>query len=483
MTENLPHKMLFDISQDLIVIANMDGYFKQINPQWSLILGYTDAELLSQPFINFVHPDDKCKTSLVAKHQKENGISVSKFENRYIAKNGNIIYLEWNASVLNETGDIFAIARDQTTIKEKENKLVEAEYTLKLKNQQLQDLFNLSQDLIVIAHTDGYFKKVNPQWIKKFGFSEEEVLAIPFINFIHPEDRDKTIDMVHKQKEGVTASYFNNRYVAKDGTVLDLEWNATSVDETGLIFAIARDQTEINKQQAALNKSLKQLKAKNKQLEDFAYITSHNLRSPVANIFILTKFLKDSGLKSDQEDFANLIQNSTEVLNSTLEDLIHVVQINHSNEMNVRRVSLRQVCDNVLKQLHGSVLSNQAQIITDFNDIEIIQCSEDYLHSIFLNLISNAIKYRAPERHPIIKIKSKKNGNTIQLTFEDNGRGIDLKKHNEKIFGFRKTFHKHPDARGFGLFITKSQVEALNGEILVQSELNKGTIFTINLAS
>ncbi|TYP70443.1 sensor histidine kinase [Aquimarina intermedia] len=482
MTEKLPYKTLFEISQDLIAIANIDGYFKKLNPRWMTTLGYTEKEMLGRPFINFVHPEDRLKTDEVAQKQKK-GLTVSKFENRYLTKNGDIIYLEWNATIVDETGDIFAIARNQTELKEKELKLQESEEILKLKNQQFQDLFNLSQDLIVIAHRDGYFKKVNPQWTEKFGYSEDEVLSTPFIDFIHPDDRSKTANMVQDQLNGVTAMQFHNRYIAKNGDILHLEWNATAVDATGLIFAIARDQTESIDQKKALTTSITKLSAKNNQLQDFAYIASHNLRSPVANIFILTKFLIDSNLDKEQHKYANLIHDSTEALNNTLEDLLHVVQLNKTTDANAQRISLKEVCNTVLKQLHGTVLTNQAQIITDFEEIDTIEYPEGYLHSIFLNLISNAIKYRSPDRSPIIQIKSKKNETSVELSFEDNGIGIDLSKHHNKIFGFRKTFHNHPEARGFGLYITKSQVEALNGEISVQSELDKGTKFIINLAS
>ncbi|MFL1896100.1 PAS domain S-box protein [Aquimarina sp. 2-A2] len=482
MTEKLPYKTLFEVSQDLIVIANIDGYFKKLNPRWMTTLGYTEKEMLGRPFINFVHPEDRLKTDEVAQKQKE-GLTVSKFENRYLTKNGDIIYLEWNATIVDETGDIFAIARNQTELKEQELKLQEAEKVLKLKNQQFQDLFNLSQDLIVIAHTDGYFKKVNPQWIEKFGFTENEVLSTPFVDFIHPDDRSKTAHMVQEQLNGVTAMHFHNRYLTKDGDALHLEWNATSVDATGLIFAIARDQTESIDQKKALTASITELSAKNSQLQDFAYIASHNLRSPVANIFILAKFLIDSNLDKEQYKFANLIHDSTEALNNTLEDLLHVVQINKTTDASTERISLKEVCNNVLKQLQGSVLSNKAEVFTDFNDVDDIEYSEGYLHSIFQNLISNAIKYRSPDRSPIIQIKSKKNESSVELTFEDNGIGIDLNRHQSKIFGFRKTFHNHPEARGFGLYITKSQVEALNGEISVLSEPNKGTKFIIKIAS
>lgn len=125
-------------------------------------------------------------------------------------------------------------------------------------------------------------------------------------------------------------------------------------------------------------------------------------------------------------------------------------------------------------------METQAKIITDFK-VEEISYSIAYLRSIFLNLISNSLKYCSSKRKPVIHISSEKVNNRIQLIFKDNGLGIDLDKYGDKVFGFRKTFHKNASAKGLGLFIIKSQIEALKGTIAIDSELDKGTKFTINI--
>ncbi len=346
-----------------------------------------------------------------------------------------------------------------------------------------KDLFNLSQDLIAIANSDGFFKKVNPQWTKKLGFTEEELLSTPIMDFIHPEDKAKTKDMVQQQIDGMKISQFHNRYIGKRGQVLHLEWNTTAVDLTGDIFAIARDVTKTVKNEQKQELMLRELKAKNKQLEDYAFIASHNLRSPVANIFTLANFLKETELETQQQEYADLIQNCANTLNKTMEDLINAVKVNQSTDLNIKHVSLDKICNEVLVQLSSEIITQNAQINTDFSEICTIQYSETYMRSIFLNLISNSLKYRSTSRPPLITIKSKKKSGSIHLIFRDNGSGIDLEKHRNKVFGFRKTFHNHPNSRGFGLFMTKSQVEALNGTISIDSKPEKGTIFTIDIAT
>jgi signal transduction histidine kinase len=125
------------------------------------------------------------------------------------------------------------------------------------------------------------------------------------------------------------------------------------------------------------------------------------------------------------------------------------------------------------------ILESQVTIenkVIDEINLEVIPA---YLDSILLNLITNAIKYRSPERQPIIEISTKTDGDYLVLLVKDNGLGLDLKKFKDKIFGMYKTFHNNPNSRGIGLFITKNQIEAMNGKIEVESEVNVGTTFKI----
>ena len=123
--------------------------------------------------------------------------------------------------------------------------------------------------------------------------------------------------------------------------------------------------------------------------------------------------------------------------------------------------------------------NDQVQIISDFSGAEELVSVRSYLYSIFLNLVSNSIKYKRPGIKPIIEITSAKIKNKIQLTFKDNGLGIDIKNKEDEIFGLYKRFHDHVDGKGLGLFMVKTQVESLGGKIMVASEVNKGSEFRI----
>lgn len=239
-------------------------------------------------------------------------------------------------------------------------------------------------------------------------------------------------------------------------------------------------ESEIRLQE--LNKNLenytKELVISNKNLEQFSYIVSHNLRTPVANILGLSRILKENGLDDDQKEYViGELSSSVEALDEVIMDLNLVLkkkqEINESKE----EVLFSRLVSNIKNSISGLIQSENVEIICDFSKVDKYFTIKSYLHSVFYNLISNSIKYRFPGRHPVIVITSQRKNGKIVLSFEDNGSGIDLEKKRDQIFGLYKRFHTNIEGKGMGLFMVKTQVEALGGEINVRSRPNHGTIF------
>lgn len=223
-----------------------------------------------------------------------------------------------------------------------------------------------------------------------------------------------------------------------------------------------------------------QIEKKRKILEDFTYIVSHNLRSPVANLAVLLNMFKE---EKDHEIRNILIQKidiAFENLSTTVSDLTDAVRIRQETEIPKEELFFQDIVSSHIINLEMQIKETGSTITYDFNACEKIIYPKVYLESIFLNLLTNAIKYRSPNRAPQIIFKSfiDKDG-MIVLTCEDNGMGINMVKHGAKLFGLNKTFHEHPDAKGKGLFITKNQIETMGGTIYAESEVDKGTKFII----
>jgi signal transduction histidine kinase len=170
---------------------------------------------------------------------------------------------------------------------------------------------------------------------------------------------------------------------------------------------------------------------------------------------------------------------STEQLNETINDLVKVIIIKDSPSIEKEEVVLREIIENVFNQLSFLINSNNPIINLEFNDAPTLITNKSYFESIILNLMTNSLKYKDKERQLKITISSSIVNGCTHINFSDNGIGIDLDRNKDKIFGLYQRFHDYPDSKGLGLYLVKSQVESMGGKITVESEINKGTSYTI----
>ncbi|WP_273275766.1 sensor histidine kinase [Maribacter polysiphoniae] len=231
--------------------------------------------------------------------------------------------------------------------------------------------------------------------------------------------------------------------------------------------------------ESKIRERTKYLTTQNKQLEDFSYIISHNLRGPLGNLKSLLGFYREEESIEGKDQLMDYFHNTVDNLSYTLEDLMQVVTIRHSSKKEKTTLVFDNIFSKLKENFQGQIIESGAVVTSDFSEAPTIEYSSMYLESIMHNLLSNALKYRSKDRAPEIHFKSKNHSDKIELSVVDNGLGINLELHGHKLFGLHKTFHKHPEAKGVGLFITKAQVEAMGGEITVQSQVNKGATFEI----
>jgi signal transduction histidine kinase len=170
---------------------------------------------------------------------------------------------------------------------------------------------------------------------------------------------------------------------------------------------------------------------------------------------------------------------STHLLNETINDLVKVVIIKDNPSIQKEKVLIKEIFENVFNQLSFLIGLHKPILKIDLEEVTILNINKSYLESIFLNLLTNSIKYRSEGKQLRINISSKVVNDDLILTFKDNGIGIDLVRNKDKIFGLYQRFHNHPDSKGLGLYLVKSQVEAMGGTITVASAVGKGTTFTI----
>jgi len=245
-------------------------------------------------------------------------------------------------------------------------------------------------------------------------------------------------------------------------------------------ISIQRDVTVEKEREKEREQLIRELTQNNKDLKQFSYITSHNLRAPLSNLTGLLNLIEEIPIEdSELKEIINGFSKSTHLLNETINDLVKVIIIKDNPSVQKEKLFIKDVFENVFNQLSFLISSNKPILKINLEVETIFDINKSYLESIFLNLLTNAINYREPSRQLRITIATKVEDNNLFMTFKDNGIGIDLEKNNDKIFGLYQRFHNYPESKGLGLYLVKSQVESMGGTISVDSIVGKGTTFTI----
>ena len=337
--------------------------------------------------------------------------------------------------------------------------------------------------IIAITNQKGIITHVNDNFCKISKYSREELLGQDhrIINSgHHSKDFIKEL-WVTIAKGNVWKGELRNK--AKDGTSY---WVDTTIvpflNQEGKPYqyvAIRSDITERKKGEELIKHMLTTTEYQNKQLVDFCNIVSHNLRAPLVNISMLLNFLEESQDEDDRLELLNRIKPVVTHLNEIFNELVESLQVRQDSEIQSINIDLKECMEKILISYDAQIRAFNATIVMDFNDVPVLYYPPKYIDSILTNLISNALKYKSPDRNLIVEIKTIKIDKHIILSVKDNGLGIDLERHKDSIFKIRKVFHVHPDAKGFGLFMTKTQVDAMGGEIWVESTPEVGSTFFI----
>jgi PAS domain S-box-containing protein len=467
----------------IIAITDQRGIITHVNDNFCKISKYSRKELIGQDhrIINSGHHSKEFIKELWGTIAKG---KVWKGELKNEAKDGSAYWVDTTiVPFLNEYEKPYQYVAIRSDITERKKGEDELRNTIR----EISDYKHALDESAIIAITDqkGIITHVNENFCKISKFSHEELIG---------QDH-RIINSGHHSKEFIKELWktiangdiwkgeLKNK--AKDDSVY---WVDTTIipflNEYGKPYqyvAIRSDITKRKKAEEQLSRYANTLETANRQLVDFTNIVSHNLRGPMTNISAFLEFLKETDDKAEQKE---LIENMTKTinhLNVVFEELIETVQVKQDTEIKLDEIVLKEALNKVLLGFEIQIKLQRADIQFDFDEVPVIKYPHKYIDSLLLNLISNALKYKSPTRLPVIKIKSEVRNGNIVLSVSDNGLGIDLQKHKDSLFKIRKTFHEHPEAKGFGLFMTKTQIEAMGGTIWAESTLGEGTTIFVEI--
>ena len=347
------------------------------------------------------------------------------------------------------------------------------------KERRFANAFDHAPIGMALVAPDGRWLKVNASLCALLGYSAEEIMKYTFQDLTYPEDLDADLQQMYRLLANEINRYsMEKRYYKSDGSLI---WAILSVslvrDSNGIpmyFVSQVKDITERKKNTETINEQ-------NVRLLNFAHIISHNLRSHSGNIHMLTSLVLEENDDVEKKKMMEMLKTNAGNLLETLDNLNEVVKIHDNGMANMAELNLSQQVYRTLDILSGSIKKTCATVSVDMDKNLNIVYNPAYLESILVNLLSNSLKYSDPERCPAIIITADDRPDAVYLSVADNGLGIDLKLHGHKLYGMYKTFHRHEDARGMGLFLVKNHVEAMGGKINVESEPGKGCTFTIEI--
>ena len=304
-----------------------------------------------------------------------------------------------------------------------------------------------------------------------------------WVEMIHPEDLDRMkegvrLALINEKKYEVEFRVLNNKqYVQTIRATGTVEWNDAGVPVRmiGINWDITKEKLAATEREEIIG----EMARRNAELEQFGYIVSHNLRAPVANIIGASAAMDDPDLDpEDRAVFCKAVQQSATSLDQVIRDLNQILAIKTSSQSK-ELVSFSGLADHINLALKDTLVDNAFHISYDFSAVDELLTVKAYLYSIFYNLIANSVKYRRKGIVGHLSIKSHLDDGKIILVFADNGIGIDLEKNKANIFGLYKRFNFDFPGKGMGLYMVKSQMELLSGNVTVDSIENTGTNFRL----
>lgn len=453
------------------------------------IYGYKQDQISnnSKWWFDNIHPEDSIKMSVklysfleqkTEKWQDQYRFKCADNTYKYVLDRG-FILKDKNGKAVRMIGAI----QDITKQKEEENRL-----------KLLETVFTEARDSIIITQaTSSEFQipKIvfaNPAFSRMSGYDYSEIIGKSPVFFMGENSNPQEIEKLANAIKNGDECFIEIILYKKDHSeywvslsfipIYNLEYDLSHW------ISIQRDITEEKKLEKEKEILIAELTRNNKDLKQFSYITSHNLRAPLSNLTGLLNLMNDVSIDNiELQEIINGFKISTNLLNETVNDLAKTITIKDNPTIQNEELQIRDVFKNIINQLNLKIEDIKPKLNIDYGNVSTINTSKVYLESILLNLLTNSLKFRSNSRDLIIDISISETNNIITIHFKDNGIGIDLERHKNKIFGLYQKFHNYPDSKGLGLFLVKSQIETMGGSISIQSEVEKGTEFTLTLKS
>jgi len=478
-----PLDYILDSFPDIVVIEDLNFNLVAVNESAESILGYKSSELIGEPVKRFyADPADfeNRETGTLFNGSDKKSIT---FEARYRKKNGDILEAETVLKkILNNKGRLIGylgVVRDISKRKQA--------------SREVQKFYSLPLNLMCTATAEGYFKDINAEFEKVLGYTQKELLKIPFTELTHPDDLKKTMNKVGKLVSGEqdTVVDFENRVSRKDGTYCWLAWTGTFDEKTGLLYIIGKDVNERKKLEQELIDAKEKAEEANKAKSHFVANMSHEIRTPMNSILGFADMMKELADSELEKEYVENIRKSGKNLLKLINDILDLSKIESGKkDVSIYPVDVVRVVDEVKSifalQAGDKGLEVRSTINKDLPAALLLD--EMKLRQILINLMGNAMKFTG-EGFIEIGVKSEEISETeshvnLEIYIKDTGIGISEERQGRIFREFEQEDYSTSDkygGTGLGLSISYRLAQLMNGSVEVHSVQGKGSTFTLYL--
>jgi PAS domain S-box-containing protein len=479
---------LFEGAPIGMAILALDERFLRVNTAFCEMVGYSNEELRKRTAEDITFADD-IETGRQLARSLLDGTVRSTGDKRYVHKNGDVLWVSRTASIIrNEQGApqyFLLMVEDISERKAAEAALEKSRRELEAALHKNQLIMDNSQDVICTVSEDGRFLSANPACKHLWGYTAEELIGLQYIDLVHPDDRLKSTAADKRMRETGKINDFVNRYIRKDGSIVDVLWSATWSEKDRIIFCVAHDVTDRARIEKALRDAKEEADRANHAKSDFLSRMSHELRTPLNSILGFGQLLDRQSPTETQRPRIRYILSAGRHLLNLINEVLDISRIEAGTlQLSVEPVCLEEAISEALDLMRPLAAERSISLSADspLENATYVLADRQRLKQVLLNLLSNAVKYSAIEGRVTVSF-GESGSRFMRLSVRDTGAGISVDKLARLFTPFDRLGAEQSavEGTGLGLALCQRLVQAMHGTIGVSSTLGNGSTFWLDL--